>query len=447
MTNWTTPVFISRRALAPVPAPRVGRTLRTYRTGANALRLIATCKTLGLQSVLLVCAVILVVVFAPTTSFAADTVEFLNGSKATGTVKSIRKADKEFDFETKVGTHTFTRTYSFSKVHAVTISGKRFELTPKSTTSPSAGATPATRTEAEVKAIITAAGRTPPDWFDSTPLDYPETLDLSWPLKPPTKGWKPQKNMSQYIWSVINENPRRWRSGIKLLHHCITLHKDDTTLLQRDMQALGTMYFQLIQDYPRAAFWYQKANVPVIRKPGIQLAECYWRIGNQDMALKMMRGRTLSVFAVKLLGDMGEMDGALAVTQTYSKSNAANDAFLYFGDALRRTGKTNEAIKYYQRVVDSSRFSQQRVRKPPQRQGTRQHRSHSSLRPDRREQHCGRNVRRPCNRIQRTTEPRGPGCVRANRVRQNHITQRKTILRRHDRHAKSNCRWPDDQRN
>jgi uncharacterized protein with FMN-binding domain len=53
---------------------------------------------------------------------------------------------------------------------------------------------------------------------------------------------------------------------------------------------------------------------------------------------------------------MGEIDAALQVTQAYSKSNVSNQAFLLCGDALRRAGRTDEAIQYYQRVGDSTRF-------------------------------------------------------------------------------------------
>ena len=99
----------------------------------------------------------------------------------------------------------------------------------------------------KVSRLIELAGETPPDWFESTPLEYPRTLDLSWPLKPPGKGWNNQKNMGQYIWDIINPNPNRWRSGIRLVHHMMSLHKNDRALLKRDMETLGGMYFRLLQ--------------------------------------------------------------------------------------------------------------------------------------------------------------------------------------------------------
>ncbi|MDB5338350.1 MAG: FMN-binding domain protein, partial [Planctomycetaceae bacterium] len=43
------------------------------------------------------------------------------------------------------------------------------------------------RTKAEIEALITKEGKTPPDWFDATPLDYPKSLNLDWPKV--TGGW------------------------------------------------------------------------------------------------------------------------------------------------------------------------------------------------------------------------------------------------------------------
>ncbi len=296
----------------------------------------------------------------PVPTRAQDKVEFLNGSTVQGKILQIRKDEKKFDFETEIGAQTFTRTYPFSKVHAVNMKGKRYELTPKPAGS---SGDSIQRTKAEVLAIIAEAGKTPPDWFDTTQLSYPDTLDLSWPLKPPTKGWHSHKNMGQYVWSVINENPKRWHPGIKLVHHCLKLHKDNPTLLERDMKSLGTLYFSLLRDYPRAAFWFEKANVSVTRRNGVRLAECYWRMGNRMMALDMMRGKTLPVEAVKLLGDMDELTKALKVTRAYSKSRRDYHAYILAGDALRKVGKLDQAIEYYQRVLNTKKFRNEEYKK------------------------------------------------------------------------------------
>ncbi|MCP4510458.1 MAG: FMN-binding protein [Fuerstiella sp.] len=290
----------------------------------------------------------------PPVGAATDSLEFLNGAKLEGTVTQIRETDKEVDFETAIGDRTFTRTYPFSVVHTVTRNGKRHALSARATASESESTDrpPPDR----IRAIIAEAGNSPPAWFAATPLVYPDTLDLSWPLKPPTEGWHSQENMGQYLWSVINENPGRWHSGIKLVHHCVSLHKDAPTLLERDMAKLGTMYFTLLQDYARAAFWYQKAKPSVGRINGVRLAECYWRLGNRDMALDMLRGKPLPVGAIKLLGDMDEIDWAVRLTKAFEKYNSNYQAYILAGDALRQAGMADEAIGYYQQVIDSKKF-------------------------------------------------------------------------------------------
>src|SRR5690242_19263029 len=64
----------------------------------------------------------------------------------------------------------------------------------------------------------------------------------------------------QYLWDVINPNPARWKPGVRFLHHLLVLHKDDPAVRTRVMTALGRLYFSLLQDYARAAFWWQKRS-------------------------------------------------------------------------------------------------------------------------------------------------------------------------------------------
>jgi hypothetical protein len=209
-----------------------------------------------------VIAATLAVTLSPSATSAEDLVEFLSGAKMTGVVKEIRKTEKEFDFEAKIGNRAMTRTYPFNKVHAVTYRGSRFVITPVSATTPKktdAKGHPI-RSKTEIDRLIDRVGSTLPDWFDSTEMNYPDTLDLSWPLKPPTKGWNSKLNMGQYIWDIINPNTSKWRSGIKLVHHCAALHEGNRTLLKRDRTTLGRMYFDLMQDYPRAAYWLRKGG-------------------------------------------------------------------------------------------------------------------------------------------------------------------------------------------
>ena len=298
-----------------------------------------------------------------TAALAEDEVEFLNGSKIKGTVKEIRKEKKEFDIEIELSGRTLTRTYKFSKVHAVTLNGRRHELTPKPADNDPSQAN-AARSRREVEQLIRNVGSTPPDWFESTALDYPQSLDLSWPLKPPKEGWNNQVNMGQYIWDIINPNPNRWQSGIKLVQHTMSLHKGDKKLLERDMRTLGNMYFNLFQDYPRAAYWIREAGASAGARDAVTLAECYWRMGNKQMAMELFKSRTLHTTAIKLLGDMRETERALQLVRTFTSSSKFNgqqrgEVNLLAGDLCRQAGRVDAAIEFYEKALNEPEYRNQ----------------------------------------------------------------------------------------
>ena len=282
---------------------------------------------------------------------------FLSGAKVSGTVKEIRKDKREFDFELQMGGRTLQRTYNFDKVHAVTMKGKTYVLTKRDAgdgiDTGGVGTRSAVRSQADVLRLIDAAGQTPPDWFDATPLDYPPTLDLSWPLKPPDKGWNNQLNVGQYIWDIINPNPGRWKSGVKLVHHLLEVHQKDPAVLQRDMKTLGGMYFNLFQDYARAAFWLRQARLSQTDPQRMMLAECYWRLGNRQMAMDILAAPRLPLTAIKLLGDMGQTARALKLADAFGRQNNPHEAYLLAGDACRLAGRYDQAIEYYQKVIDA----------------------------------------------------------------------------------------------
>lgn len=290
--------------------------------------------------------------FVVQTVSAEDVVEFLNGSKLTGKILEIRKPDREFDFECMIGGQQVKQTIPYSKVHAVSLSGKRFVLTPMDSAGESeSGTSSAAKSPDEVQQVIATLGASDPDWLASTQLNHPKSLDLAWPMK--AEGpWNESKNVGQYIWGRVNPNVARWKSGIKLLYECMDRHQQDRTLLVRDMEKLGVMYFELLQDYPRAAYWLQKAKVRPDKKSGVYLAECYYRLGSKSMAMRVLNARQLNVGAIKLLGELGEIDKALLITRAYESSGLFNEAWLNAGDALRSAGRLEEAIEYYQKVLD-----------------------------------------------------------------------------------------------
>ena len=47
----------------------------------------------------------------------------------------------------------------------------------------------------------------------------------------------------------------------------------------------------------------------------MKLAECYWRLGNKQMALDLLNRRTIYLSSIKLLADMGETQRALQLAE------------------------------------------------------------------------------------------------------------------------------------
>jgi uncharacterized protein with FMN-binding domain len=306
---------------------------------------------------------------------AQDQVEFPSGSKLEGKVLSIRKDSREFDFEATVSGRIIQRTFSYDQVRAVTIGGTRYVLnaappTARGTDSQIAGASsggssrratgegdnPSPQvSQAEIERIIADAGGTAPDWYAEAPLEYPPTLDLSWPLEPQGKGWQAHKYVFHYLWSNVYPNPSRWQSGARLIHHILTLHRDEPALLTRDMRELGHMYFRLFQDYPRAAFWYRKSGVEKGTPASVHLAECYWRLGNKSMAMDELKAPTVPLDAIKLLSDMGETERALRLVDAFARAGRSHEAYLLGGDACRSAGRLKEAVDYYHKVLENKR--------------------------------------------------------------------------------------------
>jgi uncharacterized protein with FMN-binding domain len=323
----------------------------------------------------------------------ADTLELLSGAKVQGKVAA--RDSESITFNSTVGGRDLTRKYPLDRVHAVTVGDKRevlHEMPAGGKSSPSAksparpdaagtgtaGTTDRSsgvqRTQAEIEALIDKLGKSPPDWWDSVPLNYPQTLDLSWPIGAPPGGWNSQKNVGQYIWDVINPNPNKWREGIRFIHHLLTLHKDDPEKRVRAMETMARMYQSLLQDYARAAFWWRSAGVDKGEESTgstrIELAECYWKLGSKQMAQALLKRCPLRFDTIKLLGDMGDTRHALELVDASTRSSSSADvACIYAGDVCRTAGDYPKALKYYQQVlaVPATGQAQKRIERNQQR--------------------------------------------------------------------------------
>ncbi len=229
-------------------------------------------------------------------------------------------------------------------------------LVPVAVSAQESGKVRIVRTRAQLDALIDREGKAPPAWFKETPLNYPQTLDLSWPEGPPAGGWNNQKNVGQYVWDIINPNPGRWREGVRLMHHLLTLHKDDPEKRERIMLTMCHMYHDLLEDYARAAFWYRAVGVEKdpaeYARSAVILAECYWRLGYDDEAFGLLLKVPPSLSQAKLLGDMGKTDRALKLALAEADDDSQGYAALVAGDVCRQAGRFSEALSYYQKVLD-----------------------------------------------------------------------------------------------
>jgi len=323
---------------------------------------------------------VLIVATIGSSAQAVDTIELTSGRKYNCKVVGSDKDTITVDLY--VGGKSYTRRLQRSHVIAVTINGTRYENnaakpdtpstgtpstgTPStgtpSTGTPSSGTTPAAgnnrptdgrvqRTSAEVKALIQRVGQTKPDWYDSVPLRYPQTLDLSWPF-PAKGGWNAQRNVGQYIWQIINQNSNRFKEGIRFMHHLLSVNKNNPATMQRIMKELGKMYKHFLGDYERAAFWYQHSGADRDQFAYIHLAECYYKLGNKQMAMDLIAKHPIQFRTIKLLADMGETDRALRIADSAMRRGYADMAAIYAADACRVAGRLDKAMEYYQFIMN-----------------------------------------------------------------------------------------------
>ena len=220
----------------------------------------------------------------------------------------------------------------------------------QSPTAKPAPSKPVKRTRREVLALIKEASRTKPEWWDSVALTYPQTLNLSWPQ--PKGPWAPSKVPGQYMYSIVGPNRGKWKSGIKLMHHIISINKNNRDACRKATTWLGNSYYDFLQDYARAAFWYRKDNS---LKSRIKAASCYWKLGCRSMAeaeLKKIRtDLTHNGAAIRLWGEMGNLKRATAMADRLARLGRPIVAYMAAGDVCRAAGKFDGAIKYYQRVL------------------------------------------------------------------------------------------------
>jgi len=212
------------------------------------------------------------------------------------------------------------------------------------------------RTETAVRQLILESGNRMPDWFASEPLDFPDTLDLSWP-DIDTPIWNYQKHIDHYLWDIIDTNASRYRQGVKFISHLLDRSDLPDTAHSKAKEELGRMFFEFFQDYARAAFWWESAKVATSERfrntdSRARLAEGYAQLGNRAMAITLLKTIPLTPAVIKVWGGLRETDHALALAkEALEQGFEASEILLLSGDACRNVGRYDEATQFYQQAL------------------------------------------------------------------------------------------------
>ena len=297
---------------------------------------------------------LLSITFFLTSTWAAlaDQIEFLRGNTITGEVVHIDKEAKRITFDATIGNQKIRRTYLYKEVHRVLYQEKSYILNPKPNLDDPIVNGSITRTPDEVQALIDSVGASLPPWFESTRLQFPATLAISWP-NPPDKVWDNQKYPGHYVWDVINPNPKRWREGVRLMHHLVEQNDQNQNAQIKAMNQLGTLYAGFLEDWPRAAYWWQRAGKGSPGSAGaggfragyeVGLAKCYYRLGNREMAVEVLNrtGGTPAIWC-----ELDEHQRALQEAEKARHGWMKEQALIVCGDVCRHAGWYDKALNYY----------------------------------------------------------------------------------------------------
>ena len=298
---------------------------------------------------------------------AEDEVELLSGTRFLGQI--VERTDQSVKIEVRLENRTLIRSFPIDRLRSITWHGQRELLTPASdqTVPPTAPTRPSNpgssdllqRAPEAVEALINELGQTPPEWFHSAPLEYPATLDLTWP-EPTPLVWNYTRNVEHYVWDIINSNPSRYRGGVRFMHHLLAVNQKNEPTRDRVMNELGRMYFEFFGDFARAAFWWRQGKVAASPRfsesaHAARLAECYFRLGNRSMAVALLERLPLTPGVIKAWGDLKETEQALALSREgLRRGLPPSQMNLLAGDACRAARQFTRATEFYRRVLESA---------------------------------------------------------------------------------------------
>ena len=142
---------------------------------------------------------------------------------------------------------------------------------------------------------------------------------------------------------------------MKFLHFVYSQNRSNAYARTECARQLGRLYFEFFRDYAQAAHWIQETCLTSADRLHAVLAECYYRLGSQSMALKYFAGKPALIGTAKLMGAMGLTDQAVRVADAIARNPRPREALLTAGDALALAGRYPEALNYYNKVLTESR--------------------------------------------------------------------------------------------
>ena len=285
-----------------------------------------------------------------------DEIETKEGTVYKG--KLIKELHDKVVFRADIGGAKVELDFPIAKVKSVTVNGTRRLVKPGAKPKPKLNPVDIPkdeRTETQVDDLVENLGRSKPDWYESVPLRFPPTLKLNWMVS--SRGLKPHVNLRQYIDTIITPAPTKWKEGVRLMHHTLTVNRTSLIKLRLSQRALADMYFNFFGDFARAAFWYRQAG----GRNHIPLATCYFRLGCKALAVKLLKeindDNTPDGSAIRLWSEVGEVEKALYFAERAANAGRPDVAYLAAGDACRRDGQFAKAETFYQQVIDVEKGS------------------------------------------------------------------------------------------
>ncbi len=171
---------------------------------------------------------------------------------------------------------------------------------------------------------------------------------------------------------IIYPNISQHKQGIKLVSHLMTLHKDSTEKFNRDMDTLGYLYYDLVMDYARAAYWWQKYSEAGGSADTLKIARCYYELGSKEAASEILsKADNNNRDTIKLWATIGEIDKAIELVKSYTpetrgrgfqggENNPQIERDMLAAEIYRQAGKYDAALEYYKKVAATQSSNQNR---------------------------------------------------------------------------------------